>query len=71
MVSFVFSKEDADKLNKSMKSKLPKKVETENKKTAVEADELKKAEMLVSKANARTVAQLTNLKNWANSSKKF
>lgn len=58
------SKEEADKLNKSMKSKLPKKVETENKKTAVEADELKKAEMLVSKANAKTVKQLTDLKNF-------
>ena len=36
----------------------------------LEAAELKKAEMLVSKANAKTVTQLTNLKNWANNSKK-
>ena len=36
----------------------------------LEAAELKKAEMLVSKANARMVTQLTNLKNWANNSKK-
>ena len=35
----------------------------------LEAAELKRAEMLVSKANARAVAQLTNLKNWANNSK--
>jgi len=35
----------------------------------LEAAELKKAEMLVSKANARMVTQLTNLKNWANNSK--
>ena len=36
----------------------------------LEAAELKKAEMLVSKANAKTVTQLTNLKNWSNNSKK-
>ena len=36
----------------------------------LEAAELKKAEMLVNKANARVASQLTNLKNWANNSKK-
>ena len=73
------SKEEASKLNKKMKASLeitggPKKDEYGNEErfnSRIQAqDELKKAEMLVSKANAKTVTQLTNLKNWSNNSKK-
>ena len=73
------SKEEASELNKKMKASLeitggPKKDEYGNEErfnSRIQAqDELKKAEMLVSKANAKTVTQLTNLKNWSNNSKK-
>jgi len=73
------SKEEANTLNKKMKASLeitggPKKDEYGNEErfnSRIQAqDELKKAEMLVSKANAKTVTQLTNLKNWSNNSKK-